>query len=627
MIRQRVSLAVAGAFVATTALTTGLVSPASAAITTSEFDPGFEPGATDLVGVGSDTIEIVMHNVANAYNANSTLSSNGRIASFAAAPAGEIVPRTGVTAITRPNGSGSGKDMLHGAKNNTTIDFARSSSSLNATENSDGLKQFAFAVDGLKLAVSNTVATHAPTTITPADMVAIYKGTYKTWGQIPGYDGTAPNATIKPFVPQAGSGTLSFFQTQLQAANGGAAVTLAGTVGESQEHDPAKIQSDPDAIAPFSTARAKGATSVKLVSGFSARRAVYNVVRGSDLTVTTAGTKGAKLLDVFGPSGYLCSPAAKTVIEAAGFDQLATSTTQGGQCGQSLSTAVSYPFVTTSTVTTETTLAASSVGSNVTLAATVDGNNIAPGTVTFREGSTVVGSVPVNGQSKATLTLSGVTQGVKSYTATYVPTTGANFVGSASRATSVKVAKVSAVNVASASKTYGAAGTLPVSVSAVGGTATGTVSVNIGGAVSVVGLTNGSASVSVPATLGAGTYPVTVSYAGDADTSPSSATATYTVGKAKTTSALKLSKSKVKAKKKAKATVTVKISGSSIKANGKVTLKAGSKTVGTGTVKNGKATITLKKLKKGTYKIKATFNGTGNYGKSVTKTLKLKVTK
>ena len=47
MIRQRISLAVAGAVVATTALTAGLALPASA--TESAYDPGFTSAAGDLV--------------------------------------------------------------------------------------------------------------------------------------------------------------------------------------------------------------------------------------------------------------------------------------------------------------------------------------------------------------------------------------------------------------------------------------------------------------------------------------------------------------------------------------------------------------------------------------------------
>jgi hypothetical protein len=617
MIRQRVSLAVVGAVVAGTALSTGLVSPAMAAST---YDPGFTPSSTDLVGVGSDTIEIVMHDVANAYNATAA-ASTGRIASFAAAPKENITIRDGVS-IERPNGSGSGKNALYGTTNQAGVSFARSSSTLSAAEISAGLRQYAFAVDGLRLAVSNATATHAPSTITAADMVNIYNGTYKTWGQIPGYDGTTPSATIKPFQPQAGSGTLSFFTAQLTAANGGVAVTVASSVGVSQEHDPATIQNDPDAIAPFSTARAKSlSSSVKLVRGFQARRAVYNVVRSADV-------ENAKIASVFGANGYLCSEAAKPVIEAAGFDQLATSATAGGQCGVATQAAVSLPFVTSSVVATETSLSASSVASTVTLKADVSGNNIAAGNVVFKQAGSTVGTVAVNAQSSASLTLNGVAKGAQTYTASFVPA-NSKFTASDSLPTTVKVVAASAVTLGAGGKTYGVAGTIPVTVTSGGAPAAGTVSVNIGGSVTNVALSNGSAAIGVPATLGAGAYPVTVAYSGDAanNIGGSTASGTLSVSKAKTTSTLKLSKSKIKAKKKAKATVTVKINGSSLKANGKVTLKAGSKTVGTGTVKNGKATITLKKLKKGSYKIKATFAGTSNYGASTTKTLKLKVTK
>lgn len=613
MIRQRVSLAVVGAVVAGTALSTGLVSPASAA---SDYDPTFVPAANDLVGVGSDTIEIVMHNLATAYNATDA-ASTGRIASFAAAPPENITIRTGSPAIPRPNGSTTGKNALYGASNNTNVNFARSSSSLSNAETGADLRQYAFAVDGLRLAVSGT--TNAPSTITAADMVKIYNGTYTTWGQIPGYDGAAPNAVIKPFQPQSGSGTLSFFTSQLTAANGGTAVTLAPSVNSTQEHDPTLIQGDPNAIAPFSTARAKGVSAIKLVRGFQARRAVYNVVRGADVA-------DARILSAFGPSGFLCSPAAKSVIEAAGFDQLATSTTPNGKCGVATQAAVSYPFATTSDVVTETSLSATSTGSTVTLKADVLGNDIAVGNVVFKQGGATVGTVAVNAQSSASLTLTGVAKGTQTYTASFAPT-NAKFKESNSLAATVKVVPASAVAVSPVSKVYGVAGSIPVSVSSAGGPVTGNVSVNAGGVVSSVALVNGAGVASIPATLGVGTYPVTVTYGGSADAAASAASTSLSISKAKSTTTLKFVKKSIKASKKAKATVKVKITGSALKAAGKITLKAGSKTVGTGTIKNGKVTITLKKLKKGSYKIKATFAGNGNVSKSVTKAVTLKVTK
>ena len=60
---------------------------------------------------------------------------------------------------------------------------------------------------------------------------------------------------IAPKIPQAGSGTRSFFTAQLKAANGGTAVTLAPSVVEVQEHDASPIQNDPNAVAPFSVGR------------------------------------------------------------------------------------------------------------------------------------------------------------------------------------------------------------------------------------------------------------------------------------------------------------------------------------------------------------------------------------
>lgn len=634
MIRQRVSLAVAGAVVATTALGAGFMAPASAAPNPTLFDPSFVPAAGDLSGAGSDTTEVVLDYLSKGragIDGFNTGKSTGRIASFAAGTAETVTPATvslksGAAAITRPNGSGGGKGLLYGTGNNADLDFARSSSTLNAAEITANLQQAAFAVDGLKLAVSAT-ATNAPASISDADLVGIYQGTIKTWSQVAGYNGPAPTATIVPLIPQANSGTRSFFEGQLKARNGGNAVALGSAVKSTQEHSDVDIKGDPNAIAPFSTGRAKTTTSVKTIGGFSAQRALYNVVRQADLANPT---KGALITSAFGASGFFCSAAAKPLIEAAGFEQLATPGAAGGACGTFGQTDVQN-FTTTNSVaqaTTTTLTAVAQNGKSVKLTAAVNAASGLPsGKVVFLEGDKQVGTAQVIGGT-ATLTLSNVALGKHTYTATYNPTNAAAFTTSATTlAGEATVLKTSGITVASAAKTFGAAGNIPVQVTSDGAPAAGTVTVNAGGNVSTLALSNGAASVAVPATLGAGSYAVSVTYNGDGATSPSTVGSTLSVSKAKTTSTLKLAKSKIKASKKAKATVTVKISGSSLKASGKVTLKAGSKTIGTGTVKNGKATITLKKLKKGSYKVKATFAGGSNYGASATKTVKLKVTK
>ena len=387
------------------------------------FDPTFTPAATDLVGVGSDTTEISMHYLAEGVDGIPGFNegrSTGRIASFQAGGGGEITIPGGTT-IARPNGSGAGKGRLYGANNLPEIDFARSSSGLNDAERAAGLQNFPFAVDGLKLAVSNSVASNAPASISAADMVRIYEGSVTNWSEIGGQPGV-----IKPLIPQAGSGTRSFFVSQLQAANGGVAVTLGTAVQEVQEHDPVPVQSDPNAVAPFSTGRAAAAGPViKLTDGFSANRALYNVVRGADVG-------RADLLAAFGPDGFLCSDAAAPLIEAAGFFQLAREA-NGGACGVPTQSSTSN-FTVNEVAETATDLAATASGRTVTLVATVSSAAGTPsGTVTFSEGSTVVAAdVPIV-QGRATATLTGVVPGSRTYTATLNP--GDGFLASSDDAT------------------------------------------------------------------------------------------------------------------------------------------------------------------------------------------------
>ena len=93
-----------------------------------------------------------------------------------------------------------------------------------------GLHVYQFATDGLEMAVSNTVTTErtgGPAAHRPGEHLP---GTYLKWGDVPGYTGPAPTATIKPFLPQAGSGTRNFFLADLQAANGGTAIMLGANV-------------------------------------------------------------------------------------------------------------------------------------------------------------------------------------------------------------------------------------------------------------------------------------------------------------------------------------------------------------------------------------------------------------
>lgn len=417
-------------------VSTAAVVAASLSITAPALaDPpaGYTPSSSDIIGVGSDTTEFALNYLADGnagtpgYNASNP--ANRLVSWNALAPAGGTttinLPNNPTAA--RPNGSGNGKKALYGAGEVTDIDFARSSSALDATEKQAGLQAFPFAKDSLALATAKT--SNAPASISAADMVRIYSGAVTDWSQLGGSAGV-----IAPKIPQAGSGTRSFFTAQLKAANGGSDVTLAGTVVEVQEHDPSQIQSNANAVAPFSVGRnAVGGALLRIEGGFAADRALYNVVRQGDVGKS-------EILAVFGDSGFICSAAAKPLIIAAGFQQLLPKT-QGGVCGvptQDPTTNLATQQIATSTTAAGTSAAAGAL----TLTATVaSGSSVADGLVTFflDGAATPTGTpVPLTG-GKATKALTGIAAGAHTVIARYTPGSNSVFLGSQSAAAPVTV--------------------------------------------------------------------------------------------------------------------------------------------------------------------------------------------
>jgi ABC-type phosphate transport system substrate-binding protein len=485
-----IAAAIAGSAIALTA------GPASAV---EADDTTFTPVAADLIGVGSDTSQHAVKLFADAWNNSG--KAPVKLATFAATGGGNITLPSG--AIPRPNGSGAGKALLYGTANNPDIDFARSSSANSPAETQAGLQAFPFALDTLMMAVSGSVASHAPAALTPTQIVDIYKGTTTNWSQIGGTAGV-----IAPKIPQAGSGTRSFFEAQLKAANNGVAVTLGANVSEVQEHDDTAIKSDPNAVAPFSKGRAGLlGTTLRLETGFSADRALYNVVRGTDLA-------NPIVQRAFGEDGALCSTDVRPLIEAAGFKQLATAA-NGGVCGQATQNTVSN-FTLNEQVATTTKLAATSPNAkSVKLVATVSGSTSPSGTVDFFEGEDEVASdVPlVSGQ--ATANLAGVAVGGHTYTAVFEPG-AATFDPSQDDATvSVKTsAKVTESFPATVKK--GAAAKGAVIVVGSGATATGKVTIMKGNKVlKTATLKGGKASFTLPK-LTKGANNLKAVYAGNA---------------------------------------------------------------------------------------------------------------
>ena len=266
-------------------------------------DPQGPPTFRPLAGVGSDTTQGVMNGLANAI----TIGGNKVIASYDAVGSATITtkdPATlpGCTGIARPNGSGAGRNTLlaslqPGSTTAGCLQFARSSA-LNLAASSPSLTYIPFATDAVSFAI--TGSSNVPRSLTLEDLKAIYRC------QIGG---------ITPILPQAGSGTRSFWETTMGISdadvnNGVFPCIVNGRDANNQpieEHDGRVLNNN--SIVPFSIAQwvaqasgtltdlrgrsvlgvINGVNPILMNSGVPVTRSVYNVVPTSQLGDPTVG--------------------------------------------------------------------------------------------------------------------------------------------------------------------------------------------------------------------------------------------------------------------------------------------------------------------------------------------------
>lgn len=250
----------AGAIMAATATAVAgvpaLASPAGGKIVLR--DPSTTPRENDTVGVGSDTIEFLVDQFSHDYNAAHKLSTQKLYSWDATNPAtgavgDSIVTKANCAPIARPDGSSAGIAALTANAKTSDgkhfcIDFARSSRGRSSTDPafaSGGIAFVDLARDGVTYATQAT--TNAPGNLTTAQLAAIYNCTATTWNQV----GGTSTATIKPFLPQTGSGTRAFFLSAIGVSTPGACVN--STVQENEGVDPQLAS--PNAIVPFSIAK------------------------------------------------------------------------------------------------------------------------------------------------------------------------------------------------------------------------------------------------------------------------------------------------------------------------------------------------------------------------------------
>lgn len=273
----------------------------------------------------------------------------------------------------------------------------------------------------------------------------------------------------------------------------------------------------------------------------------------------------------------------------------------------------------TSTTSLATSVASITAGQSVTFTATiVSSTGIAvSGTVTFKDGSTTLGTGTVGSNGQATFSTSSLAVGSHTITAVYGGNN--NVSGSTSSALTQTVTQpataTSTTSLATSAATI-AHGQLLMFAATVttstGVTATGTVTFKNGSTVlGTATLVNGIATFTT-SSLSVGSHTITAVYGGSSTvTGSTSGKLTETVIKAPTTTTLKASATSISAGQSVTFTATV-ASTTTGTPTGTVTFKKGSTVIGTATLVNGVATFTTSALPSGKDKITAVYGGDGN---------------
>jgi ABC-type phosphate transport system substrate-binding protein len=238
-----------------------------------------EPRACDVVGSGSNTTQPLVNQISVDYNTPIVKAHPGSqtescskfptaffytwdaLQNAAATSSPMITTKAGCAKIERPNGSSAGITALATDEGGTThhhpcLDYARSSRAPKTTD-PPGLTFVALAQDNLtyasiKKSTKFPHGSNAPTNLTTKDLTNIYLCKVTTWNQV----GGTSHATIRPLLPQMGSGTLAQFLADIGVTTPGPCVDEPATLEENEGIDPIyKSANAPNEIVPFSAGR------------------------------------------------------------------------------------------------------------------------------------------------------------------------------------------------------------------------------------------------------------------------------------------------------------------------------------------------------------------------------------
>ncbi len=245
------------------------------------------PAAYDVVGAGSATTQYVIDQLTLNYNAKVKKHSptNPYIYSWDATPPNHPLETTqmihtklGCKLNLRPNGSSAGISALtsygnvkYKGKTYGCLDFARSSRPRKTTDGSGPGGVVFVTLAGDAVTYSRTKVTNVPNNLSLAQLKLIFSCSVpaahgfaaNTWGALLGSGAKGAAQAINPIVPQAGSGTLSFWMTTALGLTStseptcGAAASLPTAKQPEENEGTNKIflkggKPDPNVIYPFS---------------------------------------------------------------------------------------------------------------------------------------------------------------------------------------------------------------------------------------------------------------------------------------------------------------------------------------------------------------------------------------
>ena len=255
----------------------------------------------------------------------------------------------------------------------------------------------------------------------------------------------------------------------------------------------------------------------------------------------------------------------------------------------------------------------------VTLTATVSPQytGTPTGTVTFSDGSSILGTGTINGSGVATFsTNSLLSVGTHTIKAAYSSDT--NFFASTSAAYTQAIRRYTSTTVASAPNpsSLGQSVTFTATVSGSGGTPTGTVTFNDGATNLGTGSVNGSGTATLTTSaLAGGMRTITATYGGDAVSGVSTGSMQQSVNRQTTTSTLTSSSAGNTSVFGASVTFSVTVavvSPGTGTPTGTVTFSDGSTSLGTASLSGGVATVSTSTLTTASHTILAIYGGDSN---------------